>query len=62
MQCNQPEHALKCLRRAQALEPNAVDIAYNLAHCFHQLGEPRQVLYGRSGILLSDSRLFITTR
>jgi len=44
MQCNQPEHALKCLRRAQALEPNAVDIAYNLAHCFHQLGEPRQAL------------------
>ena len=42
MQCNQAEHALKCLRRAQTLEPEAVDIAYNLAHCYHQLGNLRQ--------------------
>ncbi len=44
MQCNQAEHALKCLRRAQTLEPEAVDIAYNLAHCYHQLGDPRQAI------------------
>ncbi|MFQ3243831.1 MAG: Flp pilus assembly protein TadD [Arenicella sp.] len=44
MQCNQPEHALKCLRRAQTLEPEAVDIAYNLAHCYQQLGDPGQAV------------------
>lgn len=44
MQCNQAEHALKCLRRAQTLEPEAVDIAYNLAHCYFQLGDPRQAV------------------
>lgn len=44
MQCNQPEHALKCLQRAQMLEPQAFDIAYNLAHCFFQLGNVRQAV------------------
>ena len=44
LQCNQAEHAHICLRNAQALEPEAFDIAYNLAHCYHQLGEPRQAL------------------
>jgi tetratricopeptide (TPR) repeat protein len=44
MQCNQPEHALKCLRRAQTLEPEAVDIAFNLAHCYHQLGDFQQAV------------------
>ena len=44
LQCNQPEHALKCLRRAQTLEPEAVDIAYNMAHCCHQLGDLRQAI------------------
>lgn len=42
LQCNQPEHALNCLRRAQSLEPEAVDIAYNLAHCYYKLGGLRQ--------------------
>ena len=44
MQCNQPEHALKCLRRAQTLEPEAVDIAFNLGHCYYQLGDSRQAI------------------
>lgn len=44
MQCNQYEHALKCLQRAQTLEPDAVDIAFNLAHCCHQLGESRHAV------------------
>lgn len=44
MQCNQAEHALQCLRRAQTLEPEAVDIAYNLAHCYLQLGDSRQAI------------------
>lgn len=44
LQCNQPEHALKCLKNAQSLEPEAVDITYNLAHCYHQLGDIKQAL------------------
>lgn len=44
MQCKQPEHALMCLRNAQTLEPEAVDIAYNLAHCYYQLGDVRQAV------------------
>jgi tetratricopeptide (TPR) repeat protein len=45
MRCNQPEHALKCLRNAQAIEPEAFDIAYNLAHCCYQLGDVRQAVF-----------------
>lgn len=42
MQCGQFEHALECLTRAGSLEPEAVDIAYNLAHCYFHLGDSRQ--------------------
>jgi tetratricopeptide (TPR) repeat protein len=45
MRCNQPEHALKCLKNAQAIEPEAFDIAYNLAHCCYQLGDLRQAVF-----------------
>ena len=45
MRCNQPEHAFKCLKNAQAIEPEAFDIAYNLAHCCYQLGDLRQAVF-----------------
>ena len=44
LQCNQAEHAQICLKNAQSLEPEAVDIAYNLARCSHQLGDVREAL------------------
>ncbi|RBP53291.1 tetratricopeptide repeat-containing sulfotransferase family protein [Arenicella xantha] len=44
MQRDRLDEAFKSLGRAQELEPNAVDIAVNLAHCYHRVGNRRQAL------------------